>query len=320
MIKYAGIPCAACGHPFEEKDDIVICPVCGAPHHRSCYRNLGRCALEGKHAPGFSWQAPAAAPAASGATVVCKSCNTVNPKNAGYCQMCGSRLGEEHGEDREFLGGRVRIPAASEPPAYGRIDAVDQWEINGVSAREISAYTGSSAFYFLRQFQLLLRSKWNMSWNWPAFLLNFVYFFYRRMYLLGAVLMVFYFASNVPALIYSIELFKSQYALELFGTALPYDAQLMQYAYNLLPVFNVLRFLVSLLCGAFANKMFLKKALADIDVIRHEFGEKAGNRDYYAALYFRGRPNFAVVIALLLLFLAGFYYLGYWLTSLAAVG
>ena len=37
MNKYVNVPCAKCGKPFTEDDDVVVCPDCGAPHHRSCY-------------------------------------------------------------------------------------------------------------------------------------------------------------------------------------------------------------------------------------------------------------------------------------------
>ena len=48
MPKYYGCPCEGCGEPLTLKDDIVVCPDCGAPYHRTCYEKLGRCI----HSPG----------------------------------------------------------------------------------------------------------------------------------------------------------------------------------------------------------------------------------------------------------------------------
>ena len=45
MSLYKGYKCAACGNVFDENDDVVVCPECGAPHHRSCYLEKGQCAL-----------------------------------------------------------------------------------------------------------------------------------------------------------------------------------------------------------------------------------------------------------------------------------
>ena len=37
MPKYYGCPCEGCGEPLTLQDDIVVCPDCGAPYHRTCY-------------------------------------------------------------------------------------------------------------------------------------------------------------------------------------------------------------------------------------------------------------------------------------------
>ncbi|MEG2203800.1 MAG: RING finger protein, partial [Oscillospiraceae bacterium] len=299
MSKYSGIPCTHCGHPFEENDDIVVCPECGAPSHRSCYREAGRCALSEQHAPGFAWQLPAADPKVKGGTVVCPSCNAVNPKQVGFCQMCGARLEEP---PAERFGGRMPFgDRADAQQERGRIDAVEQWEVNGVSARELSAYTGNSAFYFLRQFQMLLRTKFNISWNWSAFLFNFLYFFYRRMYLLGGILMAFFVITDLPSVFYSMEFLKMSWIPQVFGVTVPYDAALMAQMESMIPMINVMRMIVSSFCALFANKMFLKKALEDVATIRTSGGNPEDGRDYYAALYQQGRPNRVAVIALIAL-------------------
>ena len=41
--------CALCHAHLFDDDDIVYCPVCGAPHHRECYKSKGNCALEEFH-------------------------------------------------------------------------------------------------------------------------------------------------------------------------------------------------------------------------------------------------------------------------------
>ncbi|MEG0116039.1 MAG: RING finger protein, partial [Hydrogenoanaerobacterium sp.] len=58
MEKYIGICCPVCNKPFTAEDDIAVCPQCGAPHHRSCFKELGRCAFTEQHAPGNEWKNP----------------------------------------------------------------------------------------------------------------------------------------------------------------------------------------------------------------------------------------------------------------------
>ena len=58
MPKYYGCPCEGCGEPLTLKDDIVVCPDCGAPYHRTCYEKLGRCIHSPAHATGYEWHFP----------------------------------------------------------------------------------------------------------------------------------------------------------------------------------------------------------------------------------------------------------------------
>ena len=44
-----GSSCVRCHAYIFPEDDIVYCPICGAPHHRECYNTLGHCALEELH-------------------------------------------------------------------------------------------------------------------------------------------------------------------------------------------------------------------------------------------------------------------------------
>ena len=48
-LVYSGESCVYCKAKLFDEDDVVYCPVCGAPHHRECYNDLGHCALEQLH-------------------------------------------------------------------------------------------------------------------------------------------------------------------------------------------------------------------------------------------------------------------------------
>ena len=43
-MKYKGEKCAACDKVFTDDDDVVVCPDCGSPHHRECYKAENKCA------------------------------------------------------------------------------------------------------------------------------------------------------------------------------------------------------------------------------------------------------------------------------------
>ena len=62
MFFYQGLACPHCNQAFDERDDIVACPVCGAPHHRDCWKEHGGCACAADHGTQRQWSRETAAP------------------------------------------------------------------------------------------------------------------------------------------------------------------------------------------------------------------------------------------------------------------
>ena len=118
---------------------MVVCPECGTPYHRACYKELGHCVNEARHAEGYVWQPPKAAPGPSvpleeqphapqnktdgEGYVMCSRCGTVNPAGQERCDLCGYPL-KETGE---------RIPAGDRETEDGGTFAEyvrDQYNVN----------------------------------------------------------------------------------------------------------------------------------------------------------------------------------------------
>jgi len=57
MSYYIGEKCLICNKEFTESDDIVVCPECGTPYHRSCYKEKKQCVNSALHKTGGSWMA-----------------------------------------------------------------------------------------------------------------------------------------------------------------------------------------------------------------------------------------------------------------------
>ena len=55
MSKYTGFHCPICGGVFTDQDDVVVCPDCGAPHHRECWTQRGHCAYQDRHKENLEW-------------------------------------------------------------------------------------------------------------------------------------------------------------------------------------------------------------------------------------------------------------------------
>lgn len=62
-MEFTEYKCPVCDKQFKKGDDVVVCPECGAPHHRECYEKEGHCHFADKHGADFllkrnSWKRP----------------------------------------------------------------------------------------------------------------------------------------------------------------------------------------------------------------------------------------------------------------------
>ena len=303
MGKYTGISCEHCHKTFIDQDDVVVCPECGAPHHRECYKELGQCALTEKHSADFIWKPTAKETAENngGAVTFCQHCNTVNPVGARHCVMCGTPLTDSYqGSEGKCRRNTNSSSAVAEDFSYQQ-NYNSEFTVDGVSSSELTAYTGESFHYFLRNFKRILSGS-TFSWNWSAFLFNFFYFFYRKMYKVGFLLLAIRIASFVPALLcYIIE---PDTSTQIMGATVFYNAILME---KLAPVSYILNMFVSAshaFAAVTANKFFLKYAVKDIKAYKESGYAAQGSSEYYDDIYRLGKPNiFSVLILIVALFL-----------------
>ena len=98
-MKYINSVCDGCGLVLNEDDDIVVCPECGTPQHRECYKKENRCVNEHKHNEDFEWKrdsssahVPTREEAATEEKLPCPSCGHLNPRDAKRCENCSMKL------------------------------------------------------------------------------------------------------------------------------------------------------------------------------------------------------------------------------------
>ena len=73
----------------------MVCPECGAPHHRSCYHQNKGCAFSDRHSAGFHYQAEEEPPhsdeqGSGGTALPCRVCGAPVPQNSLFCPRCGT--------------------------------------------------------------------------------------------------------------------------------------------------------------------------------------------------------------------------------------
>ena len=180
-FRYTGQTCPVCGGAFGESDDIVVCPVCGAPHHRDCYKQHGECAYNDRHGEGFRWEPVKAA--------------GENPGQG------GSPFANE-GEAQEQRNGYGQDPYAGQngagdyggqvPPFFRPADPFSLFPeevAEEVKTREAADFVQMNAIRYIQKF--FYRKEGRKTFNWAAFIFSPYWFFFRKLYRVGAVFLAF---------------------------------------------------------------------------------------------------------------------------------
>lgn len=205
MYFYEGYSCPSCHQTFSENDDIVACPQCGLPHHRSCWLKEGHCHLHHLHNTDDQWSRDKATanpplhheqPSRESVKEnlpyqICSCCHTQNPEFAEFCKHCGSPLNSEQCWQS---GAKKNTPYSEYQPIrntwYSTQNVDPNETIDEVKAEDLSAVVGTKTDYYLPRFRRMSRNSSSASWNWAAFFFGPLWLLYRKMYGLGVVIMI----------------------------------------------------------------------------------------------------------------------------------
>ena len=290
MGLYTNCECDVCHKKFTDDDDVVICPICGTPQHRACYQANHGCVHADKHASGYEWKRPeeqrrASSENFSDSTVTCARCGAQNPAGFDRCRICGALLGE--------AGPQSRQQNFDAETTYEGRGFLPDFEVDGVSSREIASYLGPGASQsFLPKFNLILQRRSGFStWNFPALIFGPFYFLYRKIKKMGWLLLLLLALIYVPSVIYTLEYFKAFYAPEMFGITLSYSQRILDIFSPIVVFASYARIALHLFCCATANSYFLRQIVSDIKEMQHRFPTQERGENYRTALFYRGRPT-----------------------------
>lgn len=161
--KVEGLSCVRCKSYLFSDDDIVYCPICGAPHHRECYGAIGHCALEELHGTDKEY-----------------SRENVDETSKEYTQKDTTQA-----DDADFFAsnGFAVFDLLGGVPADYKFD-------DNVVAADVKKFVLANTHRYIPKFATLNKNN-KISWNWAAFLFPAPWMFARKMYKTGIITAVF---------------------------------------------------------------------------------------------------------------------------------
>lgn len=298
MINFIGCTCDVCNEKFTAESDIVVCPECGTPHHRNCYKELGHCVHEDKHSEGFVWKGPEKE--FNYNTNVCPRCQAENPKDAVFCESCGIALAPQANQSRndgpipssieDFKQQRQKTSVV--PPVLPKIL---EGEHEGITYKDMAIYIGDSAPYYIYHFKNINASEKRIRpFCWSAFLFDGFYYLYRKMWLEAFIILLVTGIFSIPSM------------LLMFAEAGIISPAIVSSIGNLdvlLIASSILTFAYKIFLGYWAIPRYQKKVCRDLKQIK---SQSASNNEYYQTIIRKSGPSKAMLyigIALCLVYI-----------------
>ena len=201
MGKYTGSKCIICQNTFGDDDDIVVCPDCGTPYHRSCYQSEGHCVNTSLHAVGGSWQSQQNEIRMKLGGRPCPSCGFVNKPDARDCASCGTSLMQEY--DEQPSPSAVRIPLPGGHNVY--FDAADpccgaspEEPVEEERLGDVASFVGRNTLYYIPLFRRFRDTGRKISLNLTCILFPYLYFAYRKMWPMAILSALINIACGLP--------------------------------------------------------------------------------------------------------------------------
>ena len=301
MPKYYGCPCEGCGKPLTLRDDIVVCPDCGAPYHRDCYEKLGRCIHSAAHAAGYEWKFPYQ----ESELCTCPACGERTLRSEEHCRCCGAVLppeGAEEPADRSEDPGEgsfdyssfyrqfqeTGTPSANPmkqayEAAFGKEEAMD-----GIPCADWASYIGPASPAYMNTYCRMQLAHSKVSMSFSALLFGPFYFFYRKAWKPAFGFLAAELLLAVPTLLQLMQITGSTMAPALSDSTMALLARIC----------SALSFLLMVVRGMYGKWLYRKSAAEKIKRIRAEFPDAAQRKAVLAA---QGGVSIAAVFGCFLL-------------------
>ncbi len=194
-MDFFGKKCCKCKNILHADDDIVICPDCGAPYHRECYINEGKCVFKKEHKNGFEWKPDDFEETNEPLTKKCWNCGASNREESMFCYNCGSMLNNKAPDNSN------PYPNGSIPNLNIMFDVMggipkDEDFGDNVNAADLAKFIKINPPYYLREFKKVKDKKFQR-FNFAAFIFSGFWLIYRKQYFWGTIATIILFILNI---------------------------------------------------------------------------------------------------------------------------
>lgn len=373
MSDYIGARCPVCHKKFTAKDEIVVCPTCGAPHHKQCYEQLGHCTFEQDHITGCVWkntpestcQPPDntnAPPNNTNQSVpprfnpnqppnggwfgvdmpnqnsgnpeqnfqICNYCGAKNPKDNLFCLRCGKKLSPSTDSSPFPRGYDARVGAQFQyNPVFALYGGLSPEEkIGDFSVRDTASFIGPSSGYYLPRFKTFQEDNKFITLNFSSFFFGFFYFFYRKMYLPGIIMLVAFILSSIPSVLMMqdyLPYLVQTAAVETAATtdqatgsneyldsllSAPYNETRMNYYSNLSNSIGAIYTIIKLVVAMLSNRLYYEHTMKKMKKVKAQHPDiqtQESHQKYTSALMKAGGVNKPIVVVSVVLVYAAYF-------------
>ena len=277
MTRFENKLCPVCRKRFNDKSEIVVCPICGTPHHRACYFATNKCALENLHETGWNWDGrlpdeEPEQPKQEADAVVTNSVDA-QPDEHHAEYPSGVPYEKEQQMFEEQLG--------DDNPFKELFQTMNNKEIgeDGVSMHELVAYSATSVYHYGKAFDIFRRKvngkNRKVSFNFCSGLFAPVFQFYRRMNVFGVITILL---MILPTIIIAATM-----SLETIQANLS----------SILTTLNLVRTVFLIFLCLFGDYFYYRHCVKSIVKFRSNYDGDTRSDEYYMSLYENGKPTFA---------------------------
>ena len=312
MYNFYKKKCSYCKKKFVDESDVVVCPKCGNPYHRSCYEKIGHC----DHVKEDN-DSEEQAEEENSTLKTCPKYEHKNSENAIFCEKCGNEFSYINGSNSE-KNNKNNYPNASSPFILDPLNEIDKnGNIEDTKVKDISEYVQLNTPYYLFTFNRLSKFKQNKL-NLSAFLFTGGWLLYRKNYILGSIITfivtISSIASTYISYFYYNDILKELSAIsginllslnsriqlnQLFSAVFQLEP-IKIFLFLLPPILEIVRWVIMFFVGFKANKIYFKQVTSQIKKFKEI---SKSEQEYRDTLKSKGGVNTPLAICLIVCYL-----------------